>query len=185
MNVDQIAEAIDGRRREGSRFVVGIDGFGGAGKSTIAHQLAAKLNRAVVVPMDDFIVKDHLYDNSWESAWDRRRLIDQVLRSFRAGDEVNYQRLEWESGSLGDLERLPDADVLIVEGLTAFHPDAAPLFDYRIWIDTPAEVARERGRARDAGTENEKYWDLWSSNDQAYFKVHRPDQLADAVVSNV
>ena len=39
--------------------MIGIEGYGGSGKSTVAKQLAANLSSAWVVNIDDFIVKEN------------------------------------------------------------------------------------------------------------------------------
>ena len=39
-----------------------------------------------IVPMDDFIVRDRMLNDSWEHGWDRERLIRQVLDPLRRGN---------------------------------------------------------------------------------------------------
>lgn len=173
-------------RRSGSmELIVGIDGFGGSGKSTLAQLLARSLESATVVGMDDFIVKDHALDDSWESTWDRGRLLEEVILPFRAGRNVRYRRLEWDTNTLSAPIDLPGSAILIVEGITAFNPELAGHYDYRIWVDTPPDIAKARGRARDAGNENEQHWDLWSANDERYRALHHPEDLADVRLSGV
>lgn len=183
MDAAAVVEAVT-RLRERGRLIVGIDGFGGSGKSTLAATIAAQLPGAVVVPMDDFIIKDRVDDDSWEWVWDRRRLISEVLDPFRAGTPAAYRRLLWGLNALSDPIALGEAGILIVEGITALHPDLADRYDYRIWVQTPLEVASARGRARDAGNENEGRWERWALNDARYLETHRPDVAADAIVAN-
>ena len=38
--------------------MIAIDGFGGAGKSSVAHELYDKLSRCYIVHLDDFIRKE-------------------------------------------------------------------------------------------------------------------------------
>ena len=67
--------------------VVGIDGAGGTGKSTLAAAVAERLKTDVaIVPMDDFIVRDRMLNDSCEHGWDRERLIRQVLDPLRRGN---------------------------------------------------------------------------------------------------
>lgn len=172
------------RFRERGRLIVGVDGFGGSGKSTLAAAVAAQLPDAVVVPMDDFILRERVDDDSWERVWDRRRLIAEVVEPFRAGMPVSYRRLLWETNSLSDPISVGEVGILIIEGITALHPDLAGQYDYRIWVDAPLEIASARGRARDAGNENEHRWDRWALNDSRYLETHRPDLAADAIVAN-
>jgi len=58
-SVDTVANAIAERKKPGQRFIVGIAGAPGAGKSTIAEAVCKTLNRAkascaAVLPMDGF-----------------------------------------------------------------------------------------------------------------------------------
>ncbi len=162
--------------------LLGIDGFGGAGKSTLAARLINRLGFGTVVAMDDFIVKDHMDDDSWEHGWDRARLRAQVLDPVVAGRRTTYQRLEWDSNSLSEPIPLDPDRLLITEGITALHPALRSLYDLGVWVDTPAEVARARGAARDSGNENEGKWGAWSANDRRYLVEHRPDLAAQLTI---
>lgn len=164
-------------------LVVAIDGAGGAGKSTLASALVTRLSGdAIALSMDDFIVRDRALDDSWEHAWDRGRLIEQVLDPIREGRPVMYQRLEWERNRLSSPIFLRPSRIVIVEGITSLHPHLDAYWHLRIWVEADAEVALERGRARDADTENAQYWDLWSRNDARYRENHVPHERADVVV---
>ena len=79
---------------------------------------------------------------------------------------------------------MPDSDYLIIEGISAFHPAIASYYDYKIWIETPIEVAKQRGKLRDAGNENEQHWDLWAENDLAYQQKYHPERYADFIFDN-
>jgi uridine kinase len=163
-------------------LVVGIDGAGGAGKSTFAAALVGALPDAVAVALDDYILKEHMADLDWELGWDRRRLAQEVLEPFRAGRPAAVRRLEWDTNTLSEPVPLGAARILIIEGITAFHPELADHLDYRIWVETPASLALQRGKTRDAGNENEGRWDAWAENDRRYRERHHPDASADAIV---
>ena len=79
--------------------------------------------------------------------------------------------------------RIPKSDFLIVEGISSYHPDIAKYYDYKIWVNVPIELATRRGKLKDAGNENEKYWDLWARSDLAYQRKYHPEQRADFIYS--
>jgi hypothetical protein len=56
--------------------------------------------------------------------------------------------------------------------------------DYKIWIDTPIDVAKQRGHARDGSNENAQHWDLWAKNDLRYQGKYHPEKLADFIFDN-
>jgi uridine kinase len=188
MNVSPLSEIVTElrrRRRVDSIFLIAIEGFGGSGKSTFAASLQEALGSASVLTIDDFIVKERITDSSWEDAFDRRRLESQVLIPASGNKRVSYQRLIWETNELSGPITVPNVDYLIVEGISSYHPDIAHYYGFTIWIDTPIDTARERGRARDGDNENAQHWDLWAANDLAYQAQFHPERIADSVVSGV
>lgn len=166
--------------------LIAIDGFGGSGKSTFAANLKMALASAFVINIDDFITKERISDLSEnKNSFDRNRLKQQVLLPGSRGEQVRYQRLIWESNTLSEPIVVPNVDFLIVEGISSYHPDIASFYSLKIWIDTPMDVAKERGRARDAGNENAQSWDRWAENDLLYQQKFNPELAADLVVSGV
>jgi uridine kinase len=137
------------------------------------------------VHLDDFIVKEKLTEPSWDKGtFDRDRLEAQVLKPLRQGHNAAFQRLIWESNTLSDPVRIPSVDLVIVEGISSYHPNIADYYGFKIWVETPMEIAKERGRARDGSNENAQYWDLWAANDLAYQEKFHPDQSADFIFRN-
>lgn len=166
-------------------ILIAIEGFGGSGKSTIAEELKSKLRGAYVINIDDFIIKEKILEQSWDKGgFDRSRLEQQVLIPATTGQAVMYQKLLWDTNTLSELIAVPEIDCLIIDGISSYHPDIAKYYDYKIWVDTPIEVARERGRARDGGNENAQHWDLWAENDLGYQQKYHPKKVADFVIAN-
>jgi uridine kinase len=184
MSIDEIVQTITSRH--GPRLaLIAIEGYGGSGKTTFANQFRNALGSAFVVNIDDFIVKDRITKPSWDKGgFDRKRLEQQVLIPATTGQRVSYQALIWETNTLSEPKVVPSVDYLIVEGISSYHPDIALYYDYKIWVDTPIDVAKARGKARDAGNENADKWDMWAENDLMYQHQYHPEQNADFVVTN-
>ena len=70
--------------RTGTRWV-GVDGFGAAGKSTLARRIAAALPGSCVIEVDDFA-------RDGTPGWDRELFGAQVLAPLLAGRPARYQR---------------------------------------------------------------------------------------------
>ncbi len=178
-----IVERVRKRQRHHRPVLVAIDGAGGSGKSTLAAQLMIDLTGdAALIAMDDFIVRDRMLDDSWERGWDRDRLRAQVLDPLTRGERLAYERFDWERNALGETMELEPALMIIVEGITCLHPDLESYWHLRVWVETPPEIARERGRARDADNENAQHWNHWALNDARYRREYRPHQRAHVVV---
>ena len=182
-SIEAIAEHVLGCRNH--PVLVAVEGFGGAGKTTFANNLAMNLKHAYVVSIDDFIIKDRIEEVSWDNGvFDRGRLEAQILKPLREGREACYQRLLWDSESLSDPVTVPHVRYVIIEGITAYHPDIAHYYDFKIWVHTPIEVAAERGKFRDAGNENEAKWGIWANNDRIYQEKYHPEKQADFIYDN-
>jgi uridine kinase len=163
--------------------IIAIDGFGGAGKSTLAKELKHELGSAYIVEADDFFLKDVKSDAN-KSNFDRERLKMQVLRPFRDGKTATYQTLERATDTLGGYVTVPATDYVIIEGVSTLHPDIISYMDYKVWLDIPADIAKERMIKRDKaqGLENGKLWEAWTESFEDYKELHHPEKTADLIV---
>lgn len=186
MNIDDVVNKIRQSQFTNKPVIIAIDGFGGAGKSTLAKLLREKLGDAIVVEIDDFFLKDVPSDAN-KSNFDRKRLIKQVLQPLRDGGEANYQKLIWDSGTLSDYVHVPVVEYLIVEGVSTIHPDMAKYIDCKIWLDIPADIALQRMVARDKanGDEHGELWSHWTESFQEYVNLYHPERLADIKINYV
>lgn len=185
MTTDEIAQAIRHLPKKSKPIIIGIEGFGGSGKTTLANQLAQILGDAYVVNIDDFIVKEKITEPSWDKGgFDRDRLEQQVLLPASKQELIQYQELIWETNQLSAPKIVPQVQCLIIEGISCYHPNIEQYYDFKIWVDTPMDIAKARGKARDAGNENVDKWNMWAENDLDYQKKYHPEQRADSIIVN-
>jgi uridine kinase len=157
---------------------VGVDGFGGAGKSTLAAVIAAATPRAVVVPVDDF----------WSPStpeWDWLRFRRQVLAPLRAGEDARYRRWDWDAGTEGDWVELPAGRVVVVEGVSATRTEAGVPWDLTVWVDAPRDVRLARALDRDGPATMARWLTEWLPSEEAYAARERPQLRVDLIVSSV
>jgi uridine kinase len=155
--------------------VVGIDGPGGAGKSTLAARTARLLNDAPVVHTDDFA--------TWENPlnwWPR--LIDQVLVPLSRGLPARYQRYDWDAQQLAEWHEIANGNYLIIEGVTSTRSEFRPYLTVKVWISTSREECLRRGLERD-GQAAADAWREWQAAEDEYVSRDHPEQNADLVVS--
>ncbi len=175
---------------ESRAVVVGISGFGGAGKSTLAARLQEQLPGSVVIPGDEFLLERPPRSRSdhW-SVVDRDRLRQQVLEPARRGAQVGFQVWDPAAQRLGPWVRLDQPTVIIVEALGLYVPELIELFDLRVWIDVDLDTATRRGMWRDehvyGNPQTELWLQVWKPNDADFFTRFRPDRLADVLLSTV
>jgi len=180
---EEVLAAIGSARARSPRIVVGVSGYGGAGKSTLARRLLEAVPDSARVRGDDFLVPALIRERSSDwSAIDRTRLRIDVLEPFRSGRPALVRRLDWGSGALQAPEPVPAASVLIVDAVGLFHPDLDALLDLRVWVDVDLATATERGRARDErrGDVDTGAWDaVWAPNERDFAERFAPRQRAD------
>jgi uridine kinase len=155
------------RRR--ATLLVGVDGPGGAGKSTVAATLSEK-----IVATDDFIAEPW----GW---YDLERLRRQVVEPLLRDEPARYQRMDWQDGELKGWHVVEPGGVVVIEGVAALDRRLRDAYDYRIWVEAPQEVRFRRGVERD-GEAALPLWEAWSRKEHDYWREQRPRDAADVVV---
>ena len=184
--VEDVARRVNALSKP--RVIVGISGFGGAGKSTLADALKPLVEPAEVVRVDDFLTgRAEERSTNW-SCVDRDRLRAQALEPFTSGLPARYQVYDWQADAPAQWIDIGDVNRLIVEGIGLFHPDLIPLLDVMVWADCPAEVALERARHRDRlqgqDDHNDEMWlTVWAPNDADFFETFKPRDAAHFVIA--
>jgi uridine kinase len=160
--------------RPGTRWV-GIDGFGAAGKSTLAHEIAAELPGSVVIAVDDF-------GRAGLRGWDRDLFSAQVLQPLLAGRPGRYQRWDLSTDTGTDWVVVPVGVPVIIEGVSATDDRVAVPWDVTVWMDVPADVRWQRILQRDPDRLDRWRTD-WLPSEQAYAAEQQPMARVDLVVA--
>ncbi|GAA2275716.1 hypothetical protein GCM10010234_09210 [Streptomyces hawaiiensis] len=154
--------------------LVGVDGHAGSGKSTFAEQLAAALDGAPVLRLDDVASHDALFD--WTG-----RLLEQVIEPLTRGRTAHYAPYDWRARGFGPPRSLPPAPVILVEGVGAGRRALRPHLALLLWMELPREEAWARGRSRD-GEEQREFWDGWVPAERRHFADDPSRPFADLLV---
>ena len=163
------------RARNRTAFV-GIDGFGGAGKSALADAIAAAVPRAVVVRVDDF----------WGpniAEWDWSRFRVQLLEPLLAGRPGRYQIWNWARDAGGEWVAVPPARVVVIEGVSSTRVEAGVPWDLTVWVDAPRELRLARALERDGPAMQDRWLTDWMPSEEAYAAREHPQQRVDLIVS--
>ncbi|MYH71985.1 MAG: uridine kinase [Acidimicrobiia bacterium] len=165
---------------------IGIDGPGASGKSTLAAGLAVALPNAVLVEGDDFYRPESDSSRSEieiAGLFDLSRLESQVLIPHSQGRELQYQRYDWETGSVGDWATGANGAPLIVEGIYSTHQMLRDFYNLRIWVTAPRAVRLARGMVRDGEEARSKWVDFWMPAEDRYVAEQAPQDHAHLVLA--
>jgi uridine kinase len=181
MTVPEILAAARARSIDGVR-IIGVDGPAGAGKSTLATQLA-EAGGAPRIEIDDFVSWD---DPAGESWW--ARFEEQVLDPLSRGDDAHFQQRDWANDwrgdSLGGWKTVPWHPIMIVEGVTCTRRATVGRLAYAVWVEAPDGVRLQRGLARDHGQpyDIEPLWRTWMAREREFFEHDGARDRADLIV---
>ena len=160
-------------------LIVAVDGRSGAGKTTLAVELAALLREHHTVSL--FHLED-IYPG-----WDgldagMHRYVAAVLEPLAAGRSAEWRAWDWEANDDGPVQRTEPADVVIVEGVGAACRAALGYLDVSIWVEATEDVRRTTALNRDGDTYT-PFWERWAAQEQAWLSRDRPQLTADLVVT--
>ncbi|MGE7675677.1 kinase [Lysinibacillus sp. NPDC094403] len=180
-------------------FIVAIDGLGGAGKSTIAYELAKELQSICsvkLIQMDNHIVeRNKRYDTGhaeWYEyyylQWDIEVIKNNILLPIhnnnlqlqlpfynQSADTVNDRKVKLETNS-----------ILFIEGIFLLRQEWRTFYDYRLFIDIPRTFREERVLQRDVYIGDfqarlSKYQRRYWPAEEYYLEKENPLAIADRI----
>ena len=176
-----LIEKIKNTQRKHATLLIGIDGVGGAGKTTLSSWIKANLNNVSIVQLDDF------YSPELNRA-DRKVVLKQVFLPLENDSDARYQIFDWRINALTDWFTIAPGGVVIIEGVSALHSDFAEKYDFRIWIECPPEVGFrrrvERDKIRDKVDNTNKWREIRMPQEKEYVESEKPQLRADYVLVN-
>lgn len=185
-------------------YIIGVDGLGGAGKSTLVNSLKLQLQSenyySYVLHIDDFIHPKHIrYDltkEEWDCyynvQWRYDYLVKEILFPIKSGEIIDkqveiYNRKNDEY--FNQRVNLVHGSVLILEGIFLQRKELKDYLDFIIYLDVPQEVRLSRVLARDGyigGLEDikRKYEKRYFPAEEKYILEYSPIETADFVLKN-
>ena len=168
---DVLAERL--RDTRSGRIVVLVDGGSGAGKTTLATELAALLDAQLVS-------LDQLYPG-----WGGLEVGSAMVRgSVLSPDTPGYRRWDWTAHASAEWHPVDPVRDLIVEGSGSLAAANRALATYGVWVHLDYLERKRRAIRRDGDTYLD-HWDRWEAQEHAFYLRERPDLLADVIVDNV
>ena len=138
--------------------VLGIAGCSGSGKTTLANEMARML-RGLRFHLDDYYLdlghmpfEERVQQNFDDPAMIEIPLLAEHIAALARGDTID--RPVYDFGTYtrmpGRTERVTSGPFLIIEGIFALYfEELLPLYQLRIYVDTPDALCFERRLKRD------------------------------------
>ncbi|EMY33638.1 para-aminobenzoate synthase subunit I [Arthrobacter crystallopoietes BAB-32] len=158
--------------------LIAVDGRSGAGKTTLALELAALLRSHHTVAV--FHLED-IYPGWHGLAAGRQRYREKVLEPLAQGRRAEWTAWNWNTNNDGERRVTEPAAIVILEGVGAADAAARGLLDAAVWIDADAGQRRTRAIARD-GAGYEPYWDVWARQEEEWLAGDDVAAAADILV---
>jgi uridine kinase len=190
-------------------YVVAIDGVSAAGKSTFTESLAEKLIqqglRIEIIHIDDFHnPKSVRYRSEDEAAdfyelnIDFKTFIESVLTPIKQRGELitKMRLLDLQADTYTNLKEfhITPQTVVLVEGIFLLKRHYLPLLDLKVFLDVDFDTALSRGVVRNRTTSThtrideeavvDKFRNRYLNGQLKYFEKHKPQEIADIVISN-
>jgi uridine kinase len=173
--MNKALQKIQSILKEKKLVLVGVDGLGGAGKSTTTNYIKRNILNTTVIEADDFYISE-LARLDWD------RVLEQVINPFKKNSSALYQRFDWNTKSLEEWHKVKPEGVVIVEGVYALHEKLRDAYDYKIWVETPHEIRLQRGLERDGEKARDQWTKEWMPKEEEYKRVQKPHEAADIII---
>ena len=184
-----LRDVVLGLPRQQRSLLVGIDGRGGSGKSTLGRALSALIDSSVVIEFDDFYrtARERRrpgmeWDGEIGGNFDWRRVRDQVLAPLRDDHPARYQRYDWAIDQLAEWHLVQPGGLLIVEGNYSTRTELRDFYDFTIWVEAPHHVRLNRGLERGGQDTKQRWLEEWMPEEERYIAAENPRARVDLVL---
>ena len=172
--MDTITRQLDEALHEKGHALCVIDGYCGAGKTTLAAELSAYYGGAAVIHMDDFFLP---YDMRTPERLGtpggnvhHERFLTEVVAGLQTGQTFSYQRFDCATGTL-TAKQCDNTPVRIVEGSYSLHPALQQLGAVTVFLSVDEEEQLRR-IARRAPEKLQAFVDRWIPLEKNYFQAY-------------
>lgn len=169
--IDKLIPLIKREALTKTPFLVAIEGRCASGKTTLAAELARRLD-ASLIHMDDFFLRPEQRTPARLAIpgenIDHERFLAEVLLPLRAGKPFAYRPFSCRSQTLTAPVTVEPGPIVIVEGSYSCHPALRKHYDLRLFLTVDPEEQMRRLYARD-GDYAEVFRDRWIPLEELYF----------------
>lgn len=138
--------------------ILAVAGASGSGKTTLAEELARELE-GVHFPLDHYYLdlshmrlSERLRQNFDDPEMIEHSLLAAHVAALGRGEAINRPLYDFSTYTRvpGQTEIVLPENLVLVEGLFAlYYAELLPLYQFRVYVDTPDEICFERRMRRD------------------------------------
>ena len=166
--------------------LVGIDGLPVSGKSTLADRLETELG-AQILYLDDFVRPEAEWRGRITPAFPfeyiRYAEFLAAVQALGRGEAIHIPLYDWSTGRVGDeLREVRPEGLVVVEGVSALHPELAPLYDMRLWVESDAATTLAASLARGVGDWEHEWREVFMPSVALYLETE-PKRRADFIIA--
>ncbi len=196
---EKIVGEIERRKPAGRPFVIGISGIDCSGKTKFSTALENYLNskdyQTQLINLDDFHnAKAIRYagadqaDNYFNRSFDISTIIQKLIIPLRERGKhsVTLKLLDLQTDKY-EITRKYSFNrhtIVLFEGVFLFRQELAPYIDYKVFLDIPLKLSKERAKTRDPEAALDKYDVKYLPAQRKYLREYPPRQVADMVIDN-
>lgn len=188
-NLNQLLQSVDALPNKFLHKMIGIDGLGASGKTTIAEGIQKLHPESSVIHTDEFYKsKDQrtsgLVNQSTISPdfdWDR--FEQQVIKPVQKNLLVKYERYDWRADRWDGWIEVPATHWIVIVGVYALQSRFFQAYDYTIWMEVSREERIKRMTEREGATVAEEWQQKWLPREEHYFEIERPDKRASVILT--
>lgn len=173
------------RPKNGKYYLVAIDGRGGAGKTTLTGYIAKLLPDFTIINGDDYFEPDAT-TIAFGSFNDERFFKDVIQHIQNTETTIPYRPYDWHNEPHITQKDLTITTGLVIERSYSLSFDLD--WDFTIWVETPQDIALQRGQDRDEMPLDEglKQWEeVWQPKENAHYDKVNPLKTANLVIDGL
>lgn len=159
--------------RCGTTRLLCIDGPAGAGKTTLAAEIAAHVD-ASLLHMDDLYA-------GWNGLEAGVKQAARIAEAVAVRRPVTYAPWNWHRSDRDLPVEVVQRPVLILEGVGSGAGAIRSRASLVVWMDADEDVRQQRALARD-GESFAPHWTAWAAQEHTHFLRERTRERADLVL---
>ncbi|MBQ8236226.1 MAG: hypothetical protein IJZ37_06060 [Clostridia bacterium] len=156
--------------KQEERFVLAIDGRCGAGKSTLAKELAKQTCAALICADDFFIpIKERSAPGFSPSInLDEERFAKEVLIPLSRAQDLCYGIFDCQTQTIREYASVPAGSSVIIEGSYTLYPPFRFAYTHTLFLEISQKEQRRRLLLRE-GAGAQAFFERWIPLEEGYF----------------